>query len=87
MTITKQHTAGRIRILLEDHGQDFLWLEIKGDEIVGCGPFQAWLWVGKKIVPPAKWQKGSRIVFADGNMLHYPVTRAKPINAEARSNG
>jgi hypothetical protein len=35
------------RICFEDKGQDFLYWDIDYvGEVVVCGPFQGWLWVG-----------------------------------------
>ena len=35
-----------ITVYFEDHGQDFLEWDIKGGFVVGCRPFQDWLWNG-----------------------------------------
>lgn len=38
------------RIHFEDNGQDFLWWDIDAaGSVVGCGPFQAWCWVGLEV--------------------------------------
>ena len=34
------------RIILEDHGQDFLEWDIENGKVVACGPFQGWVWEG-----------------------------------------
>jgi hypothetical protein len=56
------------RIHFEDRGQDFLWFDIDSDgKVVDCGPFQAWLWVGKKgklLTEPNGTQRFSRIRYA-----------------------
>lgn len=72
--------GAKTKIYLDDHGQDFLWFVVDDKKIVKCGPFQAWLWVGKHIMPPKKWRKGSRVVFKDGSKLKYPVIRAEPVS-------
>lgn len=36
-------------IILEDHGQDFLEWDVENGEVVGCRPFQDWLWIGTKV--------------------------------------
>lgn len=36
-------------IFLEDHGQDFLEWDIVDGWVVGCRPFQGWLWNGTKV--------------------------------------
>ncbi len=36
-------------IFLEDHGQDFLEWDIEDGTVVGCRPFQSWLWNGTKV--------------------------------------
>jgi len=72
-----------IKLELEDYGQDFTYLIVDGDRIVEAGPFQDWLWRGRRIVPPAKWRRGSQVVFADGMTLKYRVTRAKHLPGES----
>jgi len=67
---------GEVLLRLEDHGQDFLYFIVKDDTVTGCGPFQASVWVGQKIVP-RKWRKGSHIVFQDGMVLNYRVTKVE----------
>ena len=36
-------------IYLEDHGQDFLEWDIEDGSVVGCRPFQGWLWNGTQV--------------------------------------
>jgi hypothetical protein len=36
-------------VRFEDWGQDFLEWDIKDGEVVGCRPFQEWLWKGTKV--------------------------------------
>ena len=75
----------KYKLYLEDHGQDFLWLVVQGSKIVEAGPFQNSLWAGRKIAPPRKWRKGSRINFISGRLLsitgtlHYPVVRVEAL--------
>lgn len=38
-----------ITIYFEDHGQDFLEWDIEGSKVVGCRPFQEWLWKGTPV--------------------------------------
>ncbi|MBA7468390.1 hypothetical protein ES707_03638 [subsurface metagenome] len=38
-----------ITVYLEDHGQDFLEWDIEDGIVVGCRPFQGWLWIGTKV--------------------------------------
>lgn len=78
-----QEAKDTTRIYLEDHGQDFLWFDVTRDEVTGCGPFQAWLWVGKKLRPPIKWKRGSRVIWKDGSTLRYPVTRTSKVGEMA----
>ena len=66
-----------MKLHLEDHGQDFLWFKVAGNKVVEAGPFQNWLWAGKELVPPKRWQKGSQIIWADGRVLNYRVTRVE----------
>lgn len=68
---------GEVMVHLEDFGQDFLYFIVKDDTITGAGPSQASVWVGKKIDPRKKWRKGMQIVFQDGTVLKYRVTKAE----------
>lgn len=34
----------------EDHGQDFIWFDIKGGWVIGCYPFQSSVWEGRLVV-------------------------------------
>jgi len=36
-------------VSFEDHGQDFLEWDIEGGKVVGCRPYQGWLWNGTKV--------------------------------------
>ena len=38
-----------ITAVLEDHGQDFLEWDIEAGVVVGCRPFQDWVWNGTKV--------------------------------------
>lgn len=38
-----------LTVSLEDHGQDFLHWDIENGVVVGCRPFQEWLWKGTKV--------------------------------------
>jgi hypothetical protein len=69
--------TAKIKLHLEDHGQDFLWFIVEGSKVIEAGPFQNWLWAGKTVIPPKKWKRGSRVVWLDGRTLNYPVTRAE----------
>lgn len=66
-----------LTIVLEDHGQDFLEWDIKDGTVVGCRPFQGWLWNGTK-VHNTNIQPGDMLVITTkGNRLtlNYPVER------------
>lgn len=53
------------RIYFEDDGQDFLWWDLDDENnVVDCGPFQAWLWVGSWCVD-SSITVGSNIQFLD----------------------
>ena len=74
-----------ITLHLEDHGQDFLWFQVKDGQIVDCGPFQASTWVGMTIAKAGHaegeqiaWAKGDTILFTDsGRTLKYPVAKVE----------
>lgn len=38
-----------ITVYFEDHGQDFLEWDIEEGVVVGCRPYQEWLWKGTKV--------------------------------------
>lgn len=63
-------------VYFEDHGQDFLEWDIEDGVVVGCRPFQDWLWNGTK-VNNDKIKLGDKldITFKDGarRTLNYPV--------------
>jgi hypothetical protein len=40
--------SNKVKLHLEDHGQDFLWFVVEGDKVIEAGPFQNWLWAGKR---------------------------------------
>lgn len=69
-----------IKVYLEDRGQDFLEWDIEDGIVVGCRPFQAWMWEGTRvhnedinpgdilsITPPGK----------ELTTLNYPVLRVE----------
>lgn len=65
----------RIRIHFEDHGQDFLWWELETQdklmyEVVGCGPFQGWVWVGH-LVPISTVKEGTQPMVINKKALDY----------------
>ncbi len=68
------------KLHLEDFGQDFTYFIVDDDKVTEAGPFQNWLWAGRKIKPRV-WRKGSQIVFEDGSVLKYRVTRVEPTRA------
>jgi hypothetical protein len=38
-----------LTVYFEDHGQDFLEWDIEDGKVVGCRPFQGWLWEGRRV--------------------------------------
>lgn len=78
----------RIKLHLEDQGQDFLWFIVEGRTIVDCGPFQYSVWVGRKVDPStAKWRKGSRVDFPPQRgtramRLNYPVVKVEKLTTK-----
>jgi hypothetical protein len=69
-------------VTFEDHGQDFLRWELdSAGEVIGCGPFQGWLWIGAKVLNKTI-RRGSRLrILARGEpselILNYPVLAVK----------
>jgi len=67
-------------IYLEDHGQDFLEWDIEDGVVVGCRPFQGWLWKGTKVLN-TEILPGDMldIVSSTGELLtlNYPVERVE----------
>ena len=84
----KAPTPKRVRIHLEDQGQDFLWwdLEERDDDysyaVVDCGPFQAWLWT-EYFVEKKSVRKGHKPFISkdekDGSFLNYPITKIEKL--------
>jgi hypothetical protein len=81
--------AKRVRIHLQDQGQDFLWLDLErcddGDyRAVDCGPFQARMWTGY-FVARNSVRKGRKPLIAKDNedysSLKYPITRVERLKS------
>ena len=53
-----------ITVELEDHGQDFLYFDIKNGKIVDTRPWQSFVWNGRTVLNP-NIAKGERILFED----------------------
>lgn len=82
----------KLRVHLEDHHQDFLWLDIgetkggyrskPGGRIVGAGPFQGWLWKGKRVkLESLKVGKPVAICMdRKWTTIKYPVTRIERVS-------
>lgn len=73
------------RVHLRDEGQDFLWLDIgetkAGHKVVGCGPFQEWMWKGKR-VKAERLKVGSQVPICLNRRwttLRYPVKRVEAL--------
>lgn len=73
----------RVRIHLQDHGQDFLWWDLEERDrlsyrVVDCGPFQAWMWT-QYFVRKDSVRKGHQPLISkdrvDCSPLLYPITR------------
>lgn len=83
----------RIKLYLEDQGQDFLYFIIDGNTIVEAGPFQNSVWAGREVWPStAKWRKGSRVDFPAQKgtremRLNYPVIRVELSPPEKATRG
>lgn len=69
-----------LTVHFEDHGQDFLEWDIEEGYVIGCRPYQGWVWNGTT-VHNADIQAGSilRITTNDGveRTLNYPVERVE----------
>lgn len=39
----------KVTVYLQDKGQDFLEWDIENGVVVGCRPFQSWLWKGTRV--------------------------------------
>jgi hypothetical protein len=61
----------KIRVYLEDHGQDFLRFTLV-DGVISDANLQGSVWNGR-IVRNRNLKPGSIIEFEDGNALKYPV--------------
>lgn len=75
------------RIQLEDHGQDFLIWDVNEDgKVIGCSPFQAWLWTKYTILNPLNsLGPGDELdIYREGDSpftLAYPVEKIERIDA------
>lgn len=74
-----------ITLNLEDHGQDFYYFEVRDKTIIKAGPYQGWVWEGKKLVNDG-FEPGTVLQFEDGRTLNYPVESVAPTpNAETQA--
>lgn len=88
--LARSRARKRIRITLQDHGQDFTWwiLEERNDgysyAVVDCGPFQAWFWtkffVAKHSVKVGQCPLVTRDE-KDATHLKYAITAIEPVVA------
>lgn len=66
-----------LTVYFEDHGQDFLEWDIEGGKVVGCRPYQEWLWkdtpVHNTSIRPGDILKIT--VNGKRTTLNYPVER------------
>lgn len=71
-----------VRLEFEDHGQDFLdWDLDANGKVIGCGPFQAFAWVGGKVLGFAKLKAGDTLIYErrdkggkySGGSIRYPL--------------
>lgn len=80
----------RYKLHLEDRGQDFTWFLIEGDMIIDAGPFQAWLWAGKRLTAK-RFAAGDALTFAAplvegaSQTLNYRVTKVERVEWEEPS--
>lgn len=79
----------RVRIHLQDHGQDFLWWDLEECDdgcyrVTDCGPFQAWMWT-QYFVDRDSVRKGKQPLITkdkiDCSPLKYPITRVERLKA------
>lgn len=72
--------SGNATVTFEDHGQDFLVWHIKDRRVVGCEPFQAWLWVGMEVItlPMVGLCLGIRKERGDTTFIKYPLLEVEP---------
>lgn len=72
-------------VTFEDQGQDFLEWDIERGKVVGCRPFQGWLWEGTK-VHSRKLRPGLLldITTTTGNRtrLRYPIEKVSVLIKE-----
>jgi hypothetical protein len=76
-----------LRVYFDDHGQDFLEWDIQDGVVVGCHPFQGWLWNGTKVynedIKPGDYLQ----IESPGvgrTSIKYPVERVEEIAGGAR---
>lgn len=71
-------------VLFEDHMQDFLeWDLDDAGVVVACRPFQAWAWVGSRVLNLPEIGKTLRITTIKGDemIVKYPVAGFGPVKA------
>ncbi|WP_416192967.1 hypothetical protein [Nitrobacter sp. TKz-YC01] len=79
-----EHTVGRVRIHLQDQGQDFLWWDLEDNDddysyrVVDCGPFQAWFWKDYFVAKDSVKKGRQPLITKDqvsASRLKYPITK------------
>ena len=73
-----------LRVYFDDQGQDFLEWDIQDGVVVGCRPFQEWLWKGTKVyntdIKPGDYLQIDSPDVGQTN-IKYPVERVEEIAA------
>jgi len=64
-----------LTVYFEDHGQDFLEWDIEDGKVVGCRPFQEWLWKGT-LVHNTSIQPGDFLEISDKDGIRRTVNYA-----------
>lgn len=97
LTLYPAHPRATMRVYLRDDGQDFLWLDIAatgggyrrkpGHKIVGAGPFQGWLWSGKKVRGLSLHVGRLVEICCDRKWgtLRYPITRVVQLTPQTKA--
>lgn len=76
-------------IHFEDKGQDFLTWTVDADGLViDCQPFQAWLWVGMRVLAPGELKPGGHVRYSSRQRkgvqtIRYPIAAIEELPTAA----
>lgn len=73
-----------------DHGQDFLRWELDANgKVIGCEPFQGFVWKGKQVMFPDRLRAGDTVYYrskgesTSADSIRYPLERVERVKGGA----